>query len=414
MYAVLRDYWWIFLPNVLLVIFEAAWMTYIQAKTAKEMEWVLLEIKVAPGIEKGPQIFEHILTGIWNSRGGAIDTDFDIYLKGTAESYFSLEIVGIDGQIHFYIRAPRKTFKDVMEAQIYAQYPAAEITEVPDYTAAVPSHFPDKYWDIWGSEMVLDKEDAYPIRTYLDFQEKITNELIDPIAAFIEEYSKHVPGEQTWFQVLIRSVKEDYWKKDAQALIGKLIGRKIKKKFSMGEELSGFVTDIAKNLPKAALATPQFAKKEEEQDLKESLMLYLSPDEKEIVEAVGRNITKLGFETTIRWIYIGRKEVFNKGKGFFSVMSPISQFSSHTLNSFAINGLTKTSAYYVFTELRKNLRKNMLMGDYKKRKIKERGFVLNTEELATLYHFPTIGVEAPQTPWVKARRAESPRELPIG
>jgi hypothetical protein len=416
MYAVLGDYWWIFLPNVLLIIFEAAWMTYIQSETAKELEWVILEVKVPPGIEKGPQIFEHILTGIYHSRGGAVDTDYDIYLKGVVDTYFSLELVGIDGRTHFYIRAPRKTFKDVVEAQIYAQYPAAEITEVPDYTDAAPNHYPDKYWDFWGTEMVLEKEDAYPIRTYLQFQEKITNELIDPIAAFIEEYSKHVPGEQTWFQLLIRPVKEDYWKKDAEFLIGKLIGRKVKKKFSMGEEFSAFVADIAQNLPKAVFAAPQYAKKEEEpkQDLKESLMLYLSPDEKEIVEAVGKNIAKLAFETTIRWIYIGRKEVFNKGKGFFSVMSPISQFSSQNLNSFAINGLTKTSAYYVFTDFRKNIRKNLLISDYKKRKVKERGFVLNTEELATLYHFPTIGVEAPQTPWVKARRAESPRELPIG
>lgn len=404
------------MPNLLLVIFEVAWMNYIQAKKASEIEWALLEIKVPPTIEKGPQIFEHILNGLFATHGGAIDTKYDIYLKGIVETYFSLEIAGIDGAVHFYIYTPRGPFKDLAEAQVYAQYPAAEINEASDYAAAGPRHFPDKHWDIWGTEMILNKEDAYPIRTYNDFQEKMTNLFIDPIASFIEEMSKNLPGEQTWFQILIRPASGDYWKKDAEALIGKLIGRKEKKTFGVFGEFKDFFMDIFSHLGTAMMRPPEFKKKETETDnIKESLMLYLSPDQKEVVEAIGRNITKIGFETTIRWIYMGRKpSAFNKGKGFFSVMAPLRQFESQLLNSFAINKDTKTSAYYIATEFRKNIIKNILMSNYKKRKIKERGFVLNTEELATVYHFPTFEVKAPQAPWVKARRSEAPRELPIG
>ncbi len=405
------------MPNILLIIFEVAWMNYIQSRRAAEIEWVLLEIKIPATMEKGPQIFEHILTGLFATHGGAIDTQYDIYLKGIVETYFSLEIAGIDGAVHFYIYTPRAPFKDLVEAQVYAQYPAAEINEVPDYTEAGPRHFPDKNWDIWGTEMILDKEDAYPIRTYVDFQEKMTNLFIDPVASFIEEMSKNLPGEQTWFQILIRPASDDYWKKDAEALIGKLIGRKEKKApKSMFGDFKDFFTDILSHLGGAAIKVPEFAKKETETDnIKESLMLYLSPDQKQVVEAIGRNITKVGFETTIRWIYMGRKpSAFNKGKGFFSVMAPIRQFESQLLNSFAIDKYTKTSAYYVATEFRKNIIKNILMGNYRKRKIIDRGFILNAEELATLYHFPTFEVKAPQTPWVKARRSEAPRELPIG
>lgn len=416
MWQILRDYWWIFLPNVLLIIFEVAWMNYIQAKRARELEWVLLEVKVPPTIEKGPQIFEHVLTALYATMGGQIDTRFDIYLKGVVETYFSLEITGIDGAVHFYIYTPGGPLKDMVEAQIYAQYPAAEINEVPDYATAGPKHFPDKNWDIWGTELVLVKEDAYPIRTYVDFQEKMTNLFIDPIAAFIEELSKNLPGEQTWFQILIRPA-DDYWKKDGEALIGKLIGRKEKKPpKSMFGDFKDFFVDIFSHLAGATLKVPEYAKKETETDnIKESLMLYLSPDQKEVVEAIGRNITKIGFETTIRWIYMGRlPSAFNKGKGFFSVMAPMRQFESQLLNSFTVDKYTKTSAYYIATEFRKNILKNLLTNNYRKRKIVERGFVLNTEELATLYHYPTFEVKAPQTPWVKARRSEAPRELPIG
>lgn len=410
--GVLKDYWWFFLPNVLLIIFEMIWMAYILRKAAQELKWILLEVKVQAGIEKGPQIFEHFLDGLYATKGGAIDTVYDIYLKGVVETYFSLEIAGIEGRVHFYIRAPLST-KDMVEAQIYAQYPKAEIEEAEDYAEIGPRRFPDKYWDIWGTEMILEKEDAYPVRTYNQFQEKITSELIDPIASFIEEFSKNTPGEFTWLQVLIRPTG-DYWKKDAEKLIGKLIGRKVKEKGSILENVGNDAKDILTNLWAAPFRLPVYPEKEKLSDLPESLMLYLSPDEKEVVEAIGKNIAKHGFETTIRWLYIGRKESFNKGKGFFSVMAPMSQFNSQNLNSFAINGLTKTSAYYILTELRKNIRRNELIKKYRDRTIEYRGFVLNQEELATLYHYPTISVEAPQTPWVKARRAGSPSELPVG
>ncbi len=375
------------------------------------MKWVLLEIKVPAGIEKGPQIFEHILTGLYATKGGAIDTDFDIYLKGVVDTYFSLELAGIGGRFYFFMYVPEK-MKDLTEAQVYAQYPRAEIKEAEDYSKIGPRIFPDKNWDIWGTEMILAKEDAYPVRTYNQFQEKITNELIDPIAAFIEEFSKHNPGEQTWLQILIRPT-DDYWKKDASELVAKLIGKKVKEKKTVFGGVKKDLSDIVLNLRFAPFEALEY-KKEELPNLPESLMLFLSPGEREIVEAIEKNVAKVGFEVMIRWFYIARKETFNKAKGFFSVAGPMHQFSSQNLNMFAINGQTKTSAYYLFTEMRKNIRKRLLINRYRRRDMYQRGFVLNLEELATLYHFPTIGVEAPQTPRVTARRAESPRELPVG
>lgn len=414
MSSVLRDYWWFFLPNFLLVVFEIAWMNFIQRHYELGLKWILLEVKTSQGNEKGPQIFEHILSGLYAVEGGMTDTVFDTYLTGIVETHFSLEIAGLEGQVHFYVRAPLKS-KDMVEAQIYAQYPKAEIEEAEDYTEIGAKRFPDKNWEIWGSEMLLKKEDAYPIRTYKQFQETITNELIDPIASFIEEMSKNTPGEYTWFQILIRPAK-DYWKKDAEDLIGRLIGRKKKVTKGIFTNLWLDLTDILKNLITAPIQVPVYAERDKtkEEDSKKTQMLYLSPDEKEVVTAIGENITKQGFETTIRWLYTAKKEVFNKGKGFFSVMAPLSQFNSHSLNSFSLNHNTKTSAYYIATEFRKNIRRNDLIRKYRQRRMEHRGFVLNLEELATVYHFPTISVEAPQTPWIKARRGGSPKELPVG
>ena len=39
-------------------------------------------------------------------------------------------------------------------------------------------------------------------------------------------------------------------------------------------------------------------------------------------------------------------------------------------------------------------------------------FVFNTEELATIFHFPTIDVKTPMMPRVEAKRGVAPSNLP--
>ncbi|MDZ4229552.1 MAG: hypothetical protein U1C53_00250, partial [Candidatus Veblenbacteria bacterium] len=41
------------------------------------------------------------------------------------------------------------------------------------------------------------------------------------------------------------------------------------------------------------------------------------------------------------------------------------------------------------------------------------GFILNTEELATLYHFPVVTVKAPLVKKTEAKKAEPPFGLPV-
>jgi hypothetical protein len=43
----------------------------------------------------------------------------------------------------------------------------------------------------------------------------------------------------------------------------------------------------------------------------------------------------------------------------------------------------------------------------------EKGYVLNIEELATLYHFPTVAVQGPMTPYIEVKKAGAPVDLPF-
>ncbi len=411
-----RDLWWFFTPLVLWPIFELAWVSYVQEKHIRNIKWKLLEIKIPKEIEKRPKTMEEFFSAIYSTFDVIIDTLYDVYLEGVVDVWFSLEIVSIEGDIHFYIRTPVKSL-EMIEAQIYAQYPEAEIKEVEDYVTDVPDDIPSKDYELWGTDMKLNKEDAYPLRTYKEFEDPASGEFVDPISNIVEGVSKLQKGEQIWIQILIRAVGDD-WKKEADALVLKLIGRKDPKKkkgegfFSL---LVSEIVDLGRYTILGFFSPQSLTEKEDKKEKKEeiSMMLHLSPGEKDVVTAIENNTRRPGFETDIRWIYLSKRDIFDKTKGNAITFSYFSQFGSQDLNSFAPDGKTKTSAYYFLTEYRKALRKRKILRRYKKREFDQRSYVLNTEELATLFHFPTIEVKAPVAPRVESRRGKPPTELPV-
>ena len=402
-FEIYRQIWWIITPIFFWFAFKIVWMNYIWDKYGETLNYILLEIKVPRLVEKSPKIMEQIFNSLWSVEGIHIDTIFDEYVKGAFPYSYSLEVVSFEGEIHFYIYAS-DDLRSNIEGAIYAQYPDAEIIEVDDYINRVPNRIPNKEYDLWGTEMILEKEDAYPIKTYSKMEDPITKTIIDPIATLVENYGKLSEGEQIWMQVLVRPIN-DNWKEGGIKLAADLIGKKAKKK----------PKTIAKMLIKefSNIVSPSAVSEEKKEEDVPSLMLYLSPGEREVVEAVEKNISQKGFETRVRWMYIAKSDIFFKPKGVGLAMSPFYLFSTLDLNTFKVDGRTKTSAYYIFTDSRKAYRKIRLLNKYKNRDFSEKGYVLSAEELATLYHFPSIEVKAPGVAHVEAKKVEPPPELPI-
>jgi len=410
-------YWWLFTPIALWPIFELAWINYIQEKYFRSIKWNLLEVKISKEMEKRPKTMEEFFSGIYSTYDVMIDTLYDIYLRGVLDLWFSFEIVSKEGDIHFYIRTPELS-REIIESQIYTQYPDAEIKEVDDYVTDVPDDIPSKDYDLWGTDMVLSKEDAYPLRTYKDFEDVASGEFIDPISNIVEGVSKLGKGEQIWIQILVRAT-DDSWKKEANDLVMKLIGRDKNKKKSSNpfSIIIDEIIDLGRYIILGAFSVPKSREEMKKEKTKEeesiSLMLHLSPGEKSVVTAIDESTKKVGFETDIRWIYLAKRDVFNKIKGNAIVFSYFTQFGSQDLNALIPNSNTKTSAYYFLTELRKAIKKRKILRKYKRREFDEKGYVLNTEELATLFHFPTIEVKAPVAPRIEAKKSKPPAGLPV-
>jgi len=416
---ILQEYWWIIAPVALFFIFKSLWLDYVQTKYINSLKWTLLEIKIPKEVQKTPKAMEQIFAGL---HGTESNPNFvEKWFKGEIPHWFGLEIVGRGGQLHFLIRTQEK-FRNLVEAQVYAQYPDAEISEVEDYVTDLPQKIPSDDYDVWGTELVLTKEDAYPIRTYsYFFEEAKEEERIDPLASLSETLSHLSPKEHIWIQILISPTGNE-WKEEGEKLVEKLIGKKVKTtpKGLVLEEAHGWFEAIKETLHEFFFgpAGPSSVTKEggKEQSI-ENLMLYLTPGQKEVVSAIEKNISKLGFKTLIRFIYWSKSDVFSKAN-VAAVIGSFKQFNTQNLNGFKPNGKISPSIDYFFKNRRNFYRKVKVLENYKKRcfpyrDFKGRGFVFNTEELATIHHLPGKIVEAPAMPRIEAKRAGPPSGLPI-
>ncbi len=381
-------------PFLLAYVFWYQWMRYIQAKWRANLKWVLLEIKLPKEIHKSPVAMEIALNALYQTSEGAL---FDKYWKGRVRDYFSLEMVSIEGDIKFFIRTV-VIFKNVIEAQFYAQYPDIEIYEVPDYTRYVNYRGKEGEWYVGTVEFKLSKEDPYPIKTYVDYgldKEGIKEEFkIDPLTSVIEFLGSIGKGEQVWVQILVRAAKKRYRKKDG----------------SMGDwkdEGKAIIDKMTKRNEKTEEGMPMFK------------MMLMTKGEQEIIAAIERSIGKLGFDCGIRAAYVVKKDKFNPSN-IKAIIGLLRAFATSNLNGFEVKNQTfgYDNPWEDFNDIRLTYNRREQFEAYKHRSWfylphKLTPFVLTTEELATIYHFPGGVAQTPTFGRIPSRKGEAPVNLPV-
>ncbi|MEK7120236.1 MAG: hypothetical protein AAB824_01720 [Patescibacteria group bacterium] len=409
--------WWIVIPLVLWITFWHSWLHYIRMKYLASVEWVLLEVLIPKEVLRTPKAMEQVFAGIYGAFFAG--TFIDKYWDGKMLGWFSLELVSLSGQTHFYVRTPT-SLRNLIESQIYGQYPRSEIFEVPDYINIVPNDAPNDKWDLWGTDMMLAKTDAYPIRTYEYFFGKegsVKEEFhLDPLSSLMEALGNLKEGENVWLQVLIQPAGEE-WKKEVEDIVNKIAGKKSKPKPpSVLEEVGGLLSQTIKFVtPSGEASVPT-----REKDAPQSTVMFLSPGERDVLASVEQSASKPGYETKIRFIYAAQREAFNRGN-VAAVMGFFRHFNTQHLNSFKPNFDTMTVGGYFFSNQREYIRKRRLLENYRRRWLAENPnslhpkglFVFNTEELATIYHFPGMATVAPSLPRIGAKKGEPPNFLPV-
>ena len=396
---------------------------YIYWHITREDAWkathkfVLLALDIPRGNEQTPKAVENMLSHL----SGTLDP-LTMVEKSWYGMFFlpiSLEVISIEGYIQFLIQTPDK-YRNLVESAVYSQYPGAEITEVSDYTEGMPRKFPDDEYDIRGTEFMHANNQAFPIKTYKDFEHIISDTEVqfkDPMATLMELFNSAGPGEQFWYQVLIEPEQFE-WPKMGEIEIRRILKEKGLDKKHFGdfvvEKFVGALDVVSSGIYRLLGGEPS----ELEDDDKPLKMLELNPIEKEQVEAIAEKTAKYGFKTKVRFIHIAPKENFNKIKGMSGAIGFMRQFVRMHLNGLKPDTkltMTRNSHLYFFKNLRLNMRKNNIINNYRVRSATNGRYktVLNTEEIATLWHFPAhASIKAPLLQKVLGKKSEPPATLP--
>lgn len=413
----LHAFWYFFTHGgwavILITLFyggRAYWLFWRQNLHAVTWKWVLLSVNVPKDNAQSPKAVENIFSHLAGAH--ASQNLIDKWWLGKFQESFSLEIASTGGYVQFYIRTTEK-FRDLAEAAIYAQYPAAEIAEVEDYTAFAPAHFPDPEYKLWGTEMTLINKQHFPIRSYVEFEHQLSQEFKDPMAALLESMSKLGPGEHLWIQVIVAPTN-DAWKEEGIKLAKKLVGAKVESKPTLFEKALGVPADMITGIVSEALGSPM-EESASKKDGPASIMQFLSPGERRVLEALQFKLSKIGFYSKVRFIYLGKREVYSKARGAMPIIGALKQFTSLDLNGFKPYKPSATMANYFMVDKRVAEKQTRIMKAYRGRSLWTGGnpYILNLEELASIFHFPVAEVKTPLVQKAESKRMEPPIGLPM-
>jgi len=293
------------------------------------------------------------------------------YMSGRTD-HFSLEIVALDGLISFYVVIPQY-MREYMEQQIHAQHPKAQIEIVEDYNLFTPDSV------VAAATFGFKKPYIYPIRTYRTFD-------TDPLNSITNVISKVPQGEGIAIQYVIRSAHPNWhnW--------GARVARQVKQGKTLKEALASrkFFRSIGLEIFRTF-----FPRKQPEYP--QERINQLSPMEEETLKGVEEKTSKAGMDVNIRIIASAtskeRAEAYIK-----NVVDSFSQYAHYEYgNSFVSKGGSK-----------EKIIKNYIYRSYEKNK----SMLLNTEEMASVFHFPLPTTETPNIRWLQARKAPAPTNIP--
>jgi hypothetical protein len=261
--------------------------------------------------------------------------------------------------------------------------------------------------------------DPYPLKTYVEFEDRVSGELKDPIANLLEVFSRLGEGEQAWYQIIIEPTDQKHFRHNAEKVINKIKGIKEVHKKTVLDQVVDLPLNALSTVANVALGIPSAPAKKSDSKDAFPRMMALSPGERFVLEAIERKAGKIGFESKIRFLYAAKKNKMNKAKVVNSFIGAIKQ--TNTFNMQALKPESKhvgvNGTLWWFKDSRNNTRKNHLISAYEHRSAHHGlpHFFLCSEELATLWHFPILNqVRAPQLRRTEAKRSEPPANIPFG
>lgn len=294
------------------------------------------------------------------------------------QDHWSFEIVaGHDQLVSFYLAAPLY-LADYLRQQILAHYPHAQIEEVADYNIF------GAQGGVAAGELKLTRDQILPILTHRQLEN-------DPLTAVLNTMAKLPAGQTAAIQFVMRSAKKEWHAKGVK--VAKILQQGKGFKQALAAASPGLAGSFLGNLNSWFGGGQKIGEKDQPPGIKQ-----LSPLEEAMIKAIEEKTSKAGLDVNIRIIAFASDD--EKAKEMTrQIANSFAQYSNYEYaNGFRalIKGagekLIKNFIYRYFDE--------------------KSSFILNAEEMASLWHLPFPGTEVPNLRWLQAKRLAPPVNLP--
>jgi hypothetical protein len=304
---------------------------------------------------------------------GTIQKGFKSKFYG--QRHIAFEIIGQKGFVHFYTSVPVAMVELVQQA-VTSAYPSARLEEVPDHN--IFSEI-GKTSGTMGGELVLKEDAAYPVATFKELKRSTMQSLLNSLSGLDKE-------DGAGIQILIRPA-DSTWRKNALAKADK------KRKGKDGKKAKGAAAGgWFKTLVFAVVKPP------EEKD-KKSEDKPVSGAEQAVIDAIEEKARHAAFEVQIR--VVASSNVSQRAQSILnSLVATFSLYDSPGRNGFKFIGAKDIDSFITAYILRFFPQENNKT-------------VLNSVELATLFHFPSqSSIPTTQLKRQGSKEVDGPRNVP--
>jgi len=367
----------LWLPFILFAIFLPLWLLYVKSQYVASVPHTVLELKPGEDTPRTARAMELIFYSLYYR------TDVTRLMElavGQVRLPWSFEIVAHKGTVRFYMRVPT-AHRAALETRIRSEYRDIDIDEVQDYARTIP--YSPLSMRLESREFQFTKPDPYPIKTYEAYESEKKPE--NPLLKLLERIISMNEHEYLILSFMVRPhqrERKSIWDRavdtlhsDAQREIESLVGTGGSVR-SLPDNRRDVVDVIEAGLKKpsfdcgvrAVYVADRSEAKQESIDILDSLLIGFGADNRNGFEAYDAR-------HSMRW-----------------PLSDIAAAIPGFADWFMFN-LCRRRAFYAPPYVGKP-------------------FVLNTAELATLFHLPYI-TRASALARARGKRLEPPENLPV-
>ena len=207
----------------------------------------------------------------------------------------------------------------------------------------------------------------------------------NPLNSLTSILSKFKRGESAVIQILIKPTSQNWHKR----------GLKIASQMQQGENLNEAMANVSQGILLKNLKEIFFPSKLKEKEIEQAH--HLSPIEENIINNLEEKASKMGLGVNVR-VLVSTKSKEMASRDLDSIINTFTQFNIYEAgNSF--NAIIPRN-------------QNRLISNFIFRKFDEsKKIILNTEELASLFHPPLPSLETPNIRWMLYKKSAPPANM---